>query len=471
MKKSITNGKLRIILDEDHLKNTKDRLLEEWDEEDLECEIPLDQRTYEGEINRLYQLAKDIMTSAEIFDYLPTTKSGYFHKTKNILVADSKIRFWNEYVTVGIDLKLRQKPYNECSIYETPKGNGLELYLEMDWYNVKPSEQSIYDHSGHIHKIDSPSKAKYFPLQELKPGYLYATKNGQSYLYLGVRKIYAIPKISLMPEETLYATFDWDTKSYVDLQTGQMCVLKYTKIREQQLAKCKTISDVFHILSDVEDRKGRIKRTVEMKMSLNFEKCLGKFVEDDQKDQVIPYTISDPYKIFNTKTGKEEVKTDPIKLDQHIDYHQDPSDFIQNQKGDLQIFLSSKLLKRCHEYYLNQYHCTLDPEKDWGISESQWAEEWKGLEEKIQELIHDNCLIDQLPLKRNGTFPETICIWKSKLINKYEHIQYGVYLYAYSVREIMETFSGTSIPMVPKKMAYLCIDYGSITDSAIFYEK
>lgn len=469
MKKIISNGKLSIVLDEDYLKNNRDLLLEKWN--DLKEKFSIGQETYESEIERLYQLANHIMTSVCIFDYLPTTKSGYFHKTKNYLIADSKAQFLDEYGMVGVALELRPRPYHDLGHEDIPTGNGVDMYLELNWFDLKPSEQSIYDHSGHIHKIDSPSKAKYFPLHELKPGYLYATKNGQSYLYLGVRKIYAIPKISLLPEETLCATFDWDTKSYVDLQTGQMCGLKYTKTREKQLAKCKTISDVFHVLSDIEDRKGRIKRTVEMKMSLNFEKCLGKFVEDDQKDQVIPYTISDPYKIFHTKTGKEVVKTDPIQLDQHIDYHQDPSDFFQNQKGDLRIFLSSKLLKRCHGYYLNQYHCTLDPEKDWGVSESQWAEEWKGLEEKIQELIHDNCLIDQLPLKRNGTFPETICIWKSKLINKYEHIQYGVYLYAYSVREIMETFSGTSIPMVPKKMAYLCIDYGSITDPAIFYKK
>ena len=124
------------------MKNTRDRLLEEWDEEDLECEIPLDQRTYEGEINRLYQLAKDIMTSAEIFDYLPTTKSGCFHKTKNILVADSKVKFWNEYGTLMMALKLKHQPYHAV-ITPVPKGNGNEMYLELDWFYLKPSEQSL----------------------------------------------------------------------------------------------------------------------------------------------------------------------------------------------------------------------------------------------------------------------------------------------------------------------------------------
>ena len=466
MKKSITNGKLRIILDEDHLKNTKDRLLEEWDEEDLECEIPLDQRTYEGEINRLYQLAKDIMTSAEIFDYLPTTKSGCFHKTKNILVADSKVKFWNEYGTLMMALKLKQQPYHAV-ITPVPKGNGNEMYLELDWFYLKPSEQSLYDHSGHIKKLVSTPKAKYIPLHELQPGYLYEAKNGQVYLYLGVRKIYGIPHFTLDPDEEWCSFEHWANAAWRDWLKHQLCVVKYTKTKEKQLEKCKTISDVFHVLSDHEERKFWIQRNVEMPASLQFVKCLRKLVEDDQKDQVIPYTVSDIFIIRNNKTDTWRNLETSVEMDQHIDFHQDSSTFLSNKKGDLQIILSSKQLEESRQNYWAAFKCSIHPVKEWGMNETQWEDAWNEIKAKIQALIEDPDFIDQIPLKRNGTFPDEICIWKSNLINSCTKKQICIYLKAYSIREELETFTGTNFTIVPNKMAYLYIDRCSTSDIPI----
>ena len=107
------------------------------------------------------------------------------------------------------------------------------------------------------------------------------------------------------------------------------------------------------------------------------------------------------------------------------------------------------------------------PVKEWGMNETQWEDAWNDLTAKMQELIEDDTLLDQIPLKKNGTFPDKICLWKSKLINSCTKNQICIYLKAYSVREMLEVFTGTSFSMVPKKMAYLYIDKGSIHDTAV----
>ena len=84
----------------------------------------------------------------------------------------------------------------------------------------------------------------------------------------------------------------------------------------------------------------------------------------------------------------------------------------------------------------------------WGSTKSEWIDEWKNMKQRFRELIEDHHFIDRLPLKRNGTFPELTCIWKSKFANRSSYFQFGIYLYAYNVREMLEVFSGTSIPMV-----------------------
>ena len=66
----ISNGKLSIVLDEDHLNNNRDLLLEKWDEElkdSTAYKFSISQKEYEKEIERLYSLANDIMTSTHIF--------------------------------------------------------------------------------------------------------------------------------------------------------------------------------------------------------------------------------------------------------------------------------------------------------------------------------------------------------------------------------------------------------------------
>lgn len=466
MKRMISNGKLSIVLDEDHLNNNRDLLLEKWDEElkdSTAYKFSISQKEYEKEIERLYSLANDIMTSTHIFDHIPTTKSGYFHKTRTVLVSDSKAKFLDEYGMKGVALKLRQRPYNDRGWEDIPTGNGIEMYLEMDWFDLKPSEQSLYDPSGHIKKIVTRPRVKYIQLTELKPGFLYETKQGQAYLYLGVRNLYAIPKIPLGPNESIYTdTFWWNHPLNIDNNCAQMCVVKYTKSVEKQLSGCETISDVFQVLSDAQKCKGHLKREVEMQLSLKFAKCLGQLVEDDQKDQVISYMMDGPHKIRNDSTGLETSISDPIQLDQHIMYHQDSSDFTENQKGDLRVFLSSKSLKDAYKLYLMYYR----DDGSWGSTKSEWIDEWKNMEAKIQELIEDHHFIDRLPLKRNGTFPELTCIWKSKFANRSSYFQFGIYLYAYNVREMLEVFSGTSIPMVPHKMACLYITPGSMNHTA-----
>lgn len=82
----IKTGKIRIVLDEAQLEHDAKDLMDDWDPE-LEEDTKLTETKYREEIQRLVDLAKEIMTSTQIFDYLPITKSGKFHATKTVIVA------------------------------------------------------------------------------------------------------------------------------------------------------------------------------------------------------------------------------------------------------------------------------------------------------------------------------------------------------------------------------------------------
>ena len=89
----VTKGKLSIVLDEKVLKDHAEQMFRDWNS-DLETATKLTKKQYKEEIEKLVSLAKEIMKTDEIFNYLPLTKSGKFHANKNFLLFQSKVGAW-----------------------------------------------------------------------------------------------------------------------------------------------------------------------------------------------------------------------------------------------------------------------------------------------------------------------------------------------------------------------------------------
>lgn len=204
--KTLQKGDLKIVLDKDFLTYQKDEMLNLIDTEEFglltnKKNNSITKDEYKVAVNRLYNLALDIIDEKlgiDIFEYLPYTKKGVFHKTNSTLLATSGIKnvFNGDYFSMEImDLRLSSVSYSEKinpfvaikqtgDIFGQIVGDGTVAYIELDWHSRQKNEEPIFDAMNKPTKIEK-IRNKYLKVETMKPGYTYFDAKGNEFLYAG----------------------------------------------------------------------------------------------------------------------------------------------------------------------------------------------------------------------------------------------------------------------------------------------
>lgn len=204
--RTLKKGDLTIALDEDYLLYKKNEMLDLIDSEEFEIltnkkNSPLTEDEFKVAIKRLYDLALDIIDEKlgiDIFEYIPCTKKGTFHKTNTTLLATSDIKnvFNGDYFSMEMmDLRLTPVSYSEKidpflalkktgSVLGTITGEGTIAYIELDWHNRGKNEKPIFDSMNNPTKIEKV-RNKYLKIETMQPGYTYFDAKGNEFFYAG----------------------------------------------------------------------------------------------------------------------------------------------------------------------------------------------------------------------------------------------------------------------------------------------
>lgn len=207
--KVIQKGNLTIALDTDYLALQRTRMLEIFDsldEEDVETVTNkknkmITREEYEEAVDRLFNLAIDIIDEKlgiDLFEYIPVTKAGLFHKSASTLLATSGIKdVWNgDYFSMKM-MELRLVPVSFAekinpffalaqngNLFSPVSGDGTVAYIELDWFSNSKKEEPIFDAMNVPKKIEKV-RNKYLKLTDMKPGYTYFDAKGNEFLYVG----------------------------------------------------------------------------------------------------------------------------------------------------------------------------------------------------------------------------------------------------------------------------------------------
>lgn len=477
----ITKGKLKIILDEKILEQNAETMRKNWSPA-LEKATKLTETRYQEEIQRLVDLAKKIMTSTEIFDYLPITKAGKFHLSKNILIAQSKVNVWVFYKAMCIALKLKHEFDPEVenihnlmeeeeiasgdttyvfSALTSPTGSkddGTVMYLELNWFDRKKSDIPIFTPDNMISDAYRIPATPISPL-EYKPGYLYETKKGETYLYLGVRRMFLEQDVKLKPDE--YIVYS----SWYSFDTNDLCTIQYTKKIAKLLTGCHTISDVFQTFGPE-----MCINELYHDPSIKFVKEVGQFVKDDHSFIQLPYSKVCTYHVGDTTMTKKiatsayPLRKEKINFTLHMDPQCSISDLMIRQNGDYTIVLDPHLFEESLDTVRYSYY-ELKP----GMKVNAYKKELKRLNQETYNLMELPDLFDKIPLTKDDTFGKSKRLLLSSSIHSAsKKTQVGIYLKPYDSLELLRQFSGTPIPLCLHKVAYLVCDIGTEKGKAIF---
>lgn len=207
--KKIQKGNLTIALDMDYLALQRTRIIEEFDNMDDEAKEAVTNKKnkmltrdeYVEAVDRLYNLAIDIADEKlgiDLFEYVPLTKAGLFHKSASTLLATSGIKdVWNgDYFSMNV-LELRLEPVSfeekinpffslaqNGNLFSPVSGDGTVAYIELDWFSNAKKEEPIFDAMNVPKKIEK-TRNKYLKLDTLKVGYTYFDAKGNEFLYVG----------------------------------------------------------------------------------------------------------------------------------------------------------------------------------------------------------------------------------------------------------------------------------------------
>lgn len=281
MKTTLTKGNLTLILDDDSLAKIRTELLHLMDLDD--CEEYTNKKSqsitkadFEEAVNRLYNLAIDIMDenlNIDIWEYLPYTKEGKFHKSNSVLIATSGIKnVWNgDYFSLEI-LDLRFIPYAEEKNHrnfktwdeylKATKPDGTKLKLCLGW-SSSPSknEVPIFDGNNVPKKVEK-KRNTYLKEENLKPGNIYIDKNDIKYLYLGYIDRVRYDSDAIITEEEFLRTSTYKmfydaiggTGNYNWNHSCEYCYIKISKKFETATKKnnIKTIGELFQYLIQTE---------------------------------------------------------------------------------------------------------------------------------------------------------------------------------------------------------------------------
>lgn len=193
MIKTIEKNGLKISLDTDFLLYCKQCLLSHIEDGSFtefvnKKGLELSEADYEDAVERLYQLALDIMDDKKrenglnIFEYLPLTKAGKFHKKNPILLATSGIKdIWNQDYFSMYMMDLRLIPH--CSNDYPYESDGLSADIHLGFYSHNTGKEvPIFDGNNHPAKVQP---TQYIKKTDLKIGSVYKDIKGIKYMYVG----------------------------------------------------------------------------------------------------------------------------------------------------------------------------------------------------------------------------------------------------------------------------------------------
>lgn len=221
--------------------------------DDIDC----DAATYADEITRLVGIAERITKhdALDVFDYLPLTKAGTLNRTKNILLADSKVTttYNGDYFSrKGLQLRLEWY-YIDHNVQQAIGKNTEAITLRIDWFDASKKMEPVFDRNDQPHLV-TQTRASYLKDSDLIPGHVYAEKSGTEYLYLGRLPI---------KEETFFFKGTKPPQGIIPTQNGfvhdlsrDYLHLKWTKKLQAMLASAKDITDFACIMAATDKQEG-----------------------------------------------------------------------------------------------------------------------------------------------------------------------------------------------------------------------
>ncbi len=274
---TITNNGLTIALDAGSLAASAKRMEQIFYESD---NIRKNSRTitiseYQKEIDRLVKLALNIINGtlgANIWDYLPYTKTGKFSKTGNVLLATSGITdVWNSdfFSLKTMDLQLVPVSYDQKTDPSTIKvpedilkpmsGDGTTLYIELGYYSRNKKAEPIFDENGTPRRIEK-TRNSYLKEDEIRPGCVYTDAKGNDFLYLGHlwmdksssgnrsdNTVYT-DRQSYLNSRKRKETLEYRANRHPDMGKGYFMYMKMTKKNEELIKSSQNIGELLKTL-------------------------------------------------------------------------------------------------------------------------------------------------------------------------------------------------------------------------------
>lgn len=308
--KTIKKGNLTIVLDLDYLSNQKTSMLESFDYINEECvenitnnkNKVVTKADFEDAIDRLYQLALDIIDNKlniDIFEYLPLTKAGIFHRTSSTLLATSNMKdVWNgDYFQMKMmDLRLVPVSYAQKidpflainqtgNIFGQISGDGTIAYIELDWFSRKDKDEPIFDEMNNPKKVEK-TRNKYLKVDDIKPGYTYFDAKGNEFLYIG--QLYVDGKGWFNEEDcTIYK----NKKDYLNSKKRKDTLRKRKNYEASEHVKYK---GEFFYLKMTKKNENLIKN------SANIGELIGKFIDSEFWDWYNKFkNLDNPLKVIS----------------------------------------------------------------------------------------------------------------------------------------------------------------------------
>lgn len=265
MIKTVEKNGLKIVMDTEKLEKRKMSLLADIENGEFaklvtKKNLAITETDYEDAVERLYQLAYEIFDEKkreagfDIFEYLPLTKAGRFHKTNSILLATSGIKDVYKEDINGLNvvsvstLSLYICPYRfDANNWWMKESDGVTAYLALGFYEISDKDTPVFNGNNQPVKVEK-KRNTYIKEQDLIRGHVYKDAKGTKYFYFGH---YVSRCIWLGKNETDYK----QTSEYADvtqnLKTtpGDYYFVRCTNKFEQFLKdeNVKTIHDLWKI--------------------------------------------------------------------------------------------------------------------------------------------------------------------------------------------------------------------------------